>query len=599
MPPAPESTASATRPGPRRRRDALSLREKARIIRMLQESGQSRRALAKSLDIPRATMHSIWKHKDEILSMSNTLPDKTLDQMKRCRPPQYPELEDKVYAFCLFVRSHRKPTTKSLIIAKARKLASELGITGFAASNGWYAKFLRRRGLPVRSRAKAGETDEASIQSQLTHIREQLVQFDPHNIYTVEESRFLHLCLPNRAFLSGAETGRGASAVAHITDNPRITFNVCVNATATQILPLMFVGKEKRPLSFDLADANDAVEDHYFSQPNAWMDAVLFERWLRGWYDVVRTTSAPPWALVIDSSDANCKLPTLPGVTYITLPMSSTAKYQPLNSGIMTAVKIRARKQLLHAIIRALEADESFLSVANTLRDGTAGVVYGKKPTVLDAMRFLTTGLRELRCSEIAKCWLQAGILPTVHENVLNDIASRDASPETNDGMEINALLNKLSEAIEHHIHRRDFEREFGRFDILPADTVDRWVDYLRTNEEDQKCASGAIGDTQEEILAASEAAERAAVSRESQLPSTEENDVIPQERTAVQRRQATYASAAAAVKIVQTALNEVSLHSTNHRVLGKLAEALRLATEDRNEKKARLDLLENSAVQL
>lgn len=587
----PSNSQISSHPPEKRKRDALSLREKARIIRMLQETGQSRRALARELQIPRATMHSIWKNKDLILSKTNSLPEHSLGNIKRCRPPQYPDLEDRVYAFCLFVRSHRKPIAKSLIIAKARKIASEMGITGFAASNGWYTKFLRRRGLPQTGRPKTVEGDPISLDTHLADIKTQLLSFSSHNIYTVEESRFLYRCLPNRAFLSNAETGRGATSASYLSNTPTITFNICTNATGSHTLPIMFVAKERHPVSFDLADAEDSVADHYYSQPNAWMDHNLFEIWVRSWYDSVRTISSPPWALVLTSNEANDKLPTLPGVTYILLPYTGANKHQPMSNGIITSVKASARKHLLNSIIRALESEEQFLSVASTLRPGAAGIVYGRKATILDAMRVLTAGLRDLRNDHIAACWLKSGILPDTHEAALADHAARLPIEEPTDAMELNSLLSKLSQTMEDHNLRRDFEREFGNFDVLPADTVDRWIDFLISNEDQIRHTSGTIGDSLEEILAASEIAEKAAAVRQVATPNGEAADAIPPERTAAQRLQAAHASAAVAVKIVQTSLNEVSLHSTNHAVLGKLAEALRLATEDRNEKRRRMEV--------
>lgn len=580
----------------KKKRDSLSIGEKSKIIRLLQDTGQSRRALARHMRISRSTMHSIWKNRDDILEKSNTLPQQQLGNIKRCRPPQYPEVEERIFAFCHYVRAHHKSATKSLIIAKARRVATQLGLNTFAASNGWYAKFLRRRGLPVPngSRLRPFEPVQLSLDEKIRTLKQNLASFDISNIYTTQDTSFLYRSLPDRTFVENVHAQPPRAQI----DNPKIIFSICVNVTGSHAIPLTFVGTDRVPPCFDLADAGEEHEQRYQSQTNASVDTLLFEKWLRMWYDEVRTFSRPPWALVINRREPLDRWPQLPGVKYFELPHTDDKNLHPLSQGVATTVMVRARMNMIQTMIRSLESATDLHAIANTLRPGATGIMYGRKATLLDAMRALSASFKDLQTEDIVRGWVNAGILCPDQESCIRDLANRAPQPETLDSGEVGVILTKMKGLIEGHTNRQQFEREFGNFVVLNAEIIDRWIEHLHSNEREAQVTFHSIGDTEEEILAASETAERETPAEDA-AEATEklESSAVPNRvQTTEQRLHAAHASSAGAVKVLQNALNEVSLCSASHVVLGKLAEALRLATEDRDQKKTRLDALVGSS---
>lgn len=523
LPPLPTSTTAD-------KRKAITLGDKAKIIRILQNTGQSRRALARQLDIPRATMHSIWKNKDEILSRTSNMPQDTLASVKRCRPPQYPELEDRIYAYCIQIKAHEKPASKSLIITKARKLATEMGIVGFSASNGWYAKFLRRRGLRLpdgRRRttiipsppaspsslpsSHPSRTDHDHLTRPVLSVKDQLAQFAPENIFCALESGFLFASIPNESTIN--RISHDVRAVASIGNVPRLSFLLSMNATGSHILPMHFIGRERQPACFDLVNIDENITNRYVHHPDGFADGNLFHIWLTQWYENVRSVQTGPWALLIDARSLREALPTFHGVTYVTI---GPGMCEAGSNGVVAFVKTRARELLLEKLCRARIADTNLVAAARAMRPGAAGLAYGRSPTILDAIRCMTEATDELDAGRIGWTWAVADVLPEMHRVKLKTLYG----VERKSGFEIEEWLTQITRAESGGGRDKNFEHEFGRFDGIDAHGVRRWMEFVEKSEDHWLWRKGSkeLRDTVEEILAASKELERNRAAEDEEL---------------------------------------------------------------------------------
>ncbi len=70
------------------------------------------------------------------------------------------------------------------------------------------------------------------------------------------------------------------------------------------------------------------------------MDGDEFSAWVDWWYEEVKNISNGPWLLILDNFSRHDELQELDGVTYFFLPAKTTAKYQPLDQGIISQAKI-------------------------------------------------------------------------------------------------------------------------------------------------------------------------------------------------------------------------------------------------------------------
>lgn len=133
----------------------------------------------------------------------------------------------------------------------------------------------------------------------------------------------------------------------------RITFMPCCNISGSNKLPLMVVGKSKKPRCFKNAQLPPI---HYRGSRNAWMDRSLFGEWFYECFiPAVRQFSskkgiAPKALLLMDNCSAHhCrdKLVSEDGlIEAIFLPPNVTSIAQPLDQGVIQNIKLLYRRKL-------------------------------------------------------------------------------------------------------------------------------------------------------------------------------------------------------------------------------------------------------------
>ena len=137
----------------------------------------------------------------------------------------------------------------------------------------------------------------------------------------------------------------------------------------------MFIHKSKKPRCFKHMDMN-SLPVHYYSQKKAWMDTKLFEQWFHDRFVphvkkyceenkisfkillFLDNAPAHPSTETLQSRDGNVKV--------MFLPPNTTSILQPMDQGILEAMKRRYKKSLLRHLI--LENASSTLSIPNLLK---------------------------------------------------------------------------------------------------------------------------------------------------------------------------------------------------------------------------------------
>ena len=204
------------------------------------------------------------------------------------------------------------------------------------------------------------------------------------------------------------------------------------NATGTVKISPVVVGSARKPHCF----TKERPCLPYFSQSSTWCDKAIFRRW---WHEVflpeVQKLTADPIALIFDGfsgHDESCADP-LQQVKIFKLPPNVTSIYQPLDQGIIAALKVRYKSSLLARLVETDEAISKLQSLAQQLTAGSAGLKYGAPPHVGDALVLLKDAWDNIS-STIAACWRHCRCLSLVQ---LNDVAS---SSDYNEHIETDAL---------------------------------------------------------------------------------------------------------------------------------------------------------------
>ena len=150
------------------------------------------------------------------------------------------------------------------------------------------------------------------------------------------------------------------SAAGRKKAKERVTLNVCSNVSGTIKLPLHLIGKAQRPRCFKGLKI-DLLPVKYSGQKNAWMNTKLFHSWFH--QDFVPTVrerlkslgEEPNAVLLLDNCSAHPDAKEIvsdDGAIFAEfLPPNVTSVIQPMDQGVLQAIKKRYKKKLLRRMI--------------------------------------------------------------------------------------------------------------------------------------------------------------------------------------------------------------------------------------------------------
>jgi hypothetical protein len=191
---------------------------------------------------------------------------------------RFTELENMLYIWIDSMRRANLLVPPSLAIAKAKSIASNLSIpeTDFKASWQWLRRFRVRRGLQKMLLHEEGaevNKSDLGLLAALDDLYAIIAQYDPENIYNMDETGLFFRLLPRYSLLMPNEdisTTRGKKK-----SKDRVSLIMCTNAVGSHKIPCALIGKPKA-----LACIKDPQWPiPYFIQAKAWMDVETCWKW--------------------------------------------------------------------------------------------------------------------------------------------------------------------------------------------------------------------------------------------------------------------------------------------------------------------------------
>ncbi|XP_050705146.1 tigger transposable element-derived protein 7-like [Eriocheir sinensis] len=351
----------------KRKKVVLTIQQKLEILDKL-KAGQSGTYIAHEYGIGNSTVTDIKKTGPQLRQFTQKhLPAVFHHKNKDSGPRtmklgKYQNLDEALFKWQQQHVSSGLPVRGVDLQSAAETLANDLGINDFKASTGWLVRF-RKHHLLANKRV-CGEITSAAIDVVEPFLNDfwKLVSDEgllTHQLYNFDETGLFWRALPNNTQASIAIK----DAPGRKLDKGRISVLFGANADGTHRVTPVVVGKARRPRV--LKDCMDHLPVHYFSSAKAWFTSGIFKDVFhkiivpsitKHQITELKTTPHNVKALILlDNAPAHPAKEDLVSrdgrIRCMFLPANTTSIIQPMDQGVIQAVKMRYRRHFMQEIL--------------------------------------------------------------------------------------------------------------------------------------------------------------------------------------------------------------------------------------------------------
>lgn len=188
----------------------------------------------------------------------------------------------------------------------------------------------------------------------------------------------------------------------------RITLLLTTNATGTDKLKALVIGKSAKPRCFK---GIKSLPVEYHSNKKAWMNMGLFHTWLTDLNKKMKKSNRKI-LLFIDNCTAHNDVPKLSHVKIEFFPANTTSKLQPLDQGIIKNFKSFYRKEIIQKLTVEIDHNKKISPI-----------------NLLEAVRFISKAWHNVTESTIINCFRKSGF--PVNSNVVAETPTNNSATQS------------------------------------------------------------------------------------------------------------------------------------------------------------------------
>lgn len=288
-------------------------------------------------------------------------------------------------------------------------------------SDGWLTGFKKRYSISWHTFHGEAASVPESIHTQMKAIQAICDQYEPDNIYNMDETGLFWRLMPNGSLASKGQAGQKK-------DKTRITVVAACNATGTDRLPLWVIGSAQTPRA--LRGVNMASIGCVWKwNDTAWMRSDIMVQWLRTFY--LRIGRQRRTLLLLDNFPVHVAAvriaPPSPNIEVVFFPANATSIYQPLDQGIINNLKHHYRKKWMVWMINMLDR----------------GIDPRERMNLNHALRWLCTAWKaSVSDDTIRNCFRKSTVL---HDGQPRYDETPPATPVYTEDSELRPLYNEVS----------------------------------------------------------------------------------------------------------------------------------------------------------
>ena len=240
--------------------------------------------------------------------------------------------------------------TGPMIKEKGLKFAADLDNESFKASNGWLDCFLKRHNIVFGKMSGERDVNETTMNEWKEKLPQLCEGYKSENIFNMDETGLFFRDTTRYTFHKKGDDCAGGKR-----SKERLTVALCASMTGEKLRPLV-IGKSEKPRCFKKINVESLPVDYKFNR-KAWMNSHLFEIWLKK-VNRIMVKKQRNILMFIDNAPSHPSTLNLSNVRLQFFPPNTTSKSQPMDQGIIQAMKLKFRKKQLLYLIREMNRDK-------------------------------------------------------------------------------------------------------------------------------------------------------------------------------------------------------------------------------------------------
>lgn len=457
-----------------KKRKVFTVEEKAHIVWRL-ENGDTNVNIAKEFHVSHSTISTIWKNRAKVKDLF----EKNSLKLKRSRPCQHNVIDLALLNWFKQQRTNNIPISGPILLEKANELATLSGEEQFEINSSWIQRFRARHNIVFgKISGEANDAPKEVSEEWLKHTWPALSEnYQASDIFNADETGLFYNMTPDKTMKFKGEKCTGGKM-----SKTRLTIMVAANMTGTCKKKLMVIGKSKKPRCFKNVHNLPVA---YESNKKAWMTSAIFEKWLRDW-DAQLKLKQRKILLLIDNCPAHPNVPNLQCIKLVFLPPNVTSILQPMDQGIIKALKMQYRKMQVLEMLRSIEEKKE-----------------RKALSILDSILMISEAWDKVSAATITNCFRHAGFKkPSSLENTTDSSDEEDNIPLLILAKNLKGKKLELAQLTEALLNETISENDLEEFICLDNNLA---ICASTTNEdllEEAECELNAKeGDIQEKVV--------------------------------------------------------------------------------------------------
>ncbi|KAF0727427.1 hypothetical protein Ae201684_014539 [Aphanomyces euteiches] len=203
-------------------------------------------------------------------------------------------------------------------------------------SQGWVCSLLARHKI----------VDETAIEEGRKGVQEMTMLYEASEVYNFDETAYFYG--KGHTSTISKKSAKGRKDVKN-----RITLAAAVNADGTDKRELKFIGHSARPRWFGNRSTEEMQLD-YSRSKKGWMTSTLFREWLERFNSSMAVQDRKV-LLLVDNASSHRAIESLSNVEVRFLPPNTTAYLQPLDAGIIAALKKKIQRRKTKMVLSKFE----------------------------------------------------------------------------------------------------------------------------------------------------------------------------------------------------------------------------------------------------